>query len=205
MQTDAVAPLRLEASVEDNIQAAAKVLRKRVQDVVVLVMDRPRHQRLVDEIRQIGAALRMVGDGDIAAAIAPSIPDSGIDLYLGVGGSPEAVLAAAALKCLGGDIQTRMWPRDDAERRSLIELGHEAELQKVFFADDLAHGKHVIFCATGISDSSMLRGVRVRNETVITHSLIMRAHTRSLRYIETFHDLRTKKVRLRSTRREHAI
>jgi len=204
-QTAAVAPLSLDGAVEDNIAAVAKILRKRVQDVVVLVMDRPRHQALVDEIRRVGASLRMIGDGDIAAAIAPSIPDSGIDLYMGIGGSPEAVLAAAALKCLGGDIQTRMWPRDEAERRSLIEQGHEADLQKLFFADDLAHGKHVIFCATGISDSPMLRGVRVRKDTVITHSLIMRAHTRSLRYIETFHDLRTKKVRLRSTQRDQGI
>lgn len=205
VQLDAAAPLSLEAPIEENIQAAAKVLGKRVQDVIVLVMDRPRHHGLVEEIRKVGASLRMVGDGDIAAAIAPSIPDSGIDLYVGIGGSPEAVLAAAALKCLGGDIQTRMWPRDDDERRQLIELGHEAELNKVFCADDLAQGRHVIFCATGISDSPMLRGVRVRKDTVITHSLIMRAHTRSLRYIETHHDLRTKKVRLRSTRRDHGI
>jgi fructose-1,6-bisphosphatase II len=205
VQLDAVAPLRLEASIEENIQATASALRKRVQDVVVLVMDRPRHQRLIEEIRKTGAVLRMVGDGDIAAAIAPSIPDSGVDLYAGIGGAPEAVLAAAALKCLGGDIQAKMWPRDDAERRSLIADGWETELSKVFFADDLAHGNHVIFCATGISDSPMLRGVRVRSDTVITHSLIMRAHTRSLRYIETHHDLRTKKVRLRSTKREHGI
>ena len=205
LQLSAAPALRLENSVEDNIQAVAKALGKRVQDVVVLVMDRPRHQGLVEEIRKTGAALRMVGDGDIAAAIAPSIPDSGIDLYLGVGGSPEAVLAAAALKCLGGDIQTRMWPRDENEKRQLIEAGCEDELKKVFHADDLARGKHVIFCATGISDSPMLRGARVKKDTIVTHSLIMRAHTHSLRYLETFHDLRTKTVRLRSTRADQAI
>jgi fructose-1,6-bisphosphatase II len=205
MQLSAVAPLSLEAPIEENIQAVARALSKRVQDVVVLVMDRVRHQPLVAEIRKTGASLRMIGDGDIAAAIAPSIPDSGIDLYAGVGGSPEAILAAAALKCLGGDIQAKMWPRDETERRELIEAGYESELNKVFCADDLAHGNHVIFCATGISDSPMLRGVRVRKDTVVTHSLIMRAHTRSLRYIETYHDLRTKKVRLRSTRQDHGI
>lgn len=205
MQLSGVGSLRLENSIEENIQATANALRKRVQDVVVLVMDRPRHERLVQEIRKTGAALRMVGDGDIAAAIAPSIPESGVDLYVGVGGSPEAVLAAAALKCLGGDIQAMMWPRDDAERQQLRDQGNGAELDKVFFADDLARGQHVIFCATGISDSPMLRGARIRKDTVVTHSLIMRAHTRSLRYIETFHDLRTKKVRLRSTRRDHGI
>lgn len=205
MRLSAVAPLTLDGPVEETIQTVARVLDKRVQDVVVLIMDRPRHEALVKEIRKTGAALRMVGDGDIAAAIAPSIPESGIDLYLGVGGSPEAVLAAAALKCLGGEILTKMWPRDDAERRELVTAGHESELTKVFSADDLAHGNHVIFCATGISDSPMLRGVRIRKHTVITHSLIMRAHTHSLRYIETHHDLRTKMVRLRSTRQDHGI
>src|SRR5207342_1373964 len=108
-------------------------------------------------------------------AMAPSIADSGIDLYLGIGGSPEAVLAAAGIKCLGGDMQCVMWPRAEKEKKSLIADGHEADLGKVFFADDLANGKNIIFCATGISDSALLRGIKTQGATAITHSVLMRA------------------------------
>jgi fructose-1,6-bisphosphatase II len=169
--------------------------------VVVVVMDRPRHEGLVKEIRATGAALRMVGDGDIAAAIAPSIPESGIDLFAGVGGSPEAVLASAALKCLGGDMLSQMAPRDDAERAQLVADGWEPELGKIFFSDDLASGPNIIFCATGISDSPMLRGIRTSRNRAVTYSILMRAKTHSLRYIETHHELSTKKIPLRSTNR----
>jgi fructose-1,6-bisphosphatase II len=172
---------------------------------VVVVMDRPRHEKLVEEVRRTGASLRMVADGDIAAAIAPSIPDSGIDCYLGVGGSPEAVLAAAALKCLGGDIQAKMWPRDEEESRQLIEAGVGDELGRVFYADDLANGPNIIFCATGISDSSMLKGVLVKKHIAVTHSVVMRAKSRTLRYITAYHDLRNKTIHLRSDNREHRI
>src|SRR5207237_7205955 len=105
-----------------------------------------------------GASLRMISDGDIAAAMAPSIPESDVDLYMGIGGSPEAVLAAAGIKCLGGEMQCKMWPRDDRERKKLIDDGYEKDLGCVFFADDLANGKNIVFCATGISDSALLRG-----------------------------------------------
>lgn len=190
--------LHLLSSVSENIEAVADILKKDVRDVVVLVMDRARHERLIEEIRATGAALRMVGDGDIAAAIAPSIPDSGVDLFMGIGGSPEAVLASAALKCLGGDMQSMMWPRDAAERQSLIDGGYESELGVIFNADDLANGPNIIFCATGISDSPMLRGIRVQKHRAITHTVLMRAKTHSLRYIETHHEMRTKKIPLRS-------
>lgn len=193
-----VRSLKVLSPVAENIQAIADIMQKPVRDVVVLIMDRPRHGKLVEEVRATGAALRMISDGDIAAAIAPSIPEAGVDVFMGVGGSPEAVLASAALKCLGGDMQSIMWPRDDAERRELISLGHEAELSQIFHADDLAHGPNIIFCATGISDSPMLRGIRMKKHTAITHSLLMRAKTHSLRYIETHHELRTKKIPLRS-------
>ena len=136
----------------------AQALNKRVQDVVVMMLDRPRHKEIVAEIRRVGASLRMISDGDIAAAIGPAITESGIDLYFGIGGSPEAVLAAAALKCLGGDMQCMMWPRDEKERAQLIADGYEDDLDRVFYADDLANGKNIIFCATGISDSALLRG-----------------------------------------------
>jgi len=193
--------LMLNAPIAANIEAVASILKKNVRDIVVLVMDRPRHDGLVKEIRATGAALRMISDGDIAGAIAPSIPDSGIDLFTGIGGSPEAVLASAALKSLGGDMQSQMWPRDEAERQQIIADGYGEELGKIFRADDLASGPNIIFCATGITDSPMIRGCRVAGTRVITHSILMRAKTQSLRYIETHHELSTKKIPLRSTNR----
>jgi fructose-1,6-bisphosphatase II len=147
----------------------------------------------------------MISDGDIAAAMAPAIQDSGIDLYMGIGGAPEAVLAAAGIKCLGGDLQCVMWPRDDKERKSLIAAGHKEDLGRVFFADDLANGKNIIFCATGISDSAMLRGVKTQGASATTYSLLMRAKSRTVRFIRASHDLKSKTIRLRSDNREHRI
>ena len=203
MQRTGCATVQLVNSVEENLNAVAQALHKPIRDLVVLVMDRPRHAKLVEEIRKVGCCLRMVGDGDIAAAISPSVRGSGVDVYIGIGGSPEAVLAAAALKCLGGDIQARMWPRDEEERQSLAGLG--AELTRVFHADDLAHGQNIIFCATGISDSSMLQGVRLEENIATTHSILMRAKTGTVRYVTTHHDLRRKTIRLRSDNREHLV
>ncbi|MDP9292169.1 MAG: class II fructose-bisphosphatase [Verrucomicrobiota bacterium] len=205
MERSGIETIQVQNPIEETLVAISKALRKRVQDVVVLVMDRPRHDQLITEVRKVGAALRMVGDGDIAAAISPSIRDSGVDLYVGVGGSPEAVLSAAALKCLGGDIQCMMWPRDDAEKKQLIDDGYGEELKKVFYADDLAHGQNIIFCATGISDSPLMKGVLVREHTAITHSILMRAKSRTLRHITAYHDLRQKTIRLRSDNREHRL
>src|SRR5262249_52296076 len=153
-------------------------------------------------IRNMGCRLRMIGDGDVAGAIGPSLPSSGTDLYVGIGGSPEAVLAAAALRCLGGDIPVKMWPRDDAERKELIGAGHEESLNRVYRAADLAGGRDVIFCTTGISDSPLLPGVRFEGPNAITHSILMRAKTQTVRYIRAIHDLTRKTIRLRSTRSE---
>jgi fructose-1,6-bisphosphatase II len=201
MTRSGVRALDLLSPVAENIEAVADILKKRTEDVVVLVMDRPRHEKLIAEIRATGAALRMISDGDIAAAIAPSIPDAGVDLFMGIGGSPEAVLASAALKCLGGDMQSMMWPRDEFERKELIDNGYGTELTRIFHADDLAQGPNIIFCATGISDSPLLKGVRVHKHRAVTHTVLMRAKTHSLRYIETHHELRTKNIPLRSKNR----
>ena len=121
---------------------------------------------------------------------------------MGVGGSPEAVLAAAGVKCLGGDIQARMWPRDEEEKARLIADGHEADMARVYTADDLAHGKNILFLATGILDSPLVKGVQVRGHQAITHSVLMRAKTQTVRYITTHHNLETKQLRLRSTQSE---
>jgi fructose-1,6-bisphosphatase II len=194
--------VKLNAPIEENIKVVAHVLGIPVRDLTVTMLDRPRHDELVKRIRKVGARLRMIGDGDVAGAIAPSLPGSGTDLYVGIGGSPEAVLAAAALRCLGGDIHVRMWPRDAAERKQLIDDGHEAELSQVFRAGDLAGGDDVIFCATGISDSPLLPGVRFEGPTAVTHSILMRARTQTIRYIRAIHDLSKKTIRLRSTKSE---
>src|SRR5439155_239074 len=131
-----------------------------------MMLDRPRHKEIVEQIRAAGASLRMIGDGDIAAAIAPSLPEPDVDLYMGIGGSPEAVLAAAGIKCLGGDMQCKMWPRDEKERKKLIADGYEKDLDRVYSTDDLANGQNIIFCATGISDSALLPGVRARGGVI---------------------------------------
>jgi fructose-1,6-bisphosphatase II len=205
MQIKGIDMLKIESPIEETLQLVAQCLNKRVQDVVVMMLDRPRHKDMVADIRKVGASLRMISDGDIAAAMAPAIQDSGIDLYMGIGGSPEAVLAAAGIKCLGGDMQCVMWPRDDKERKSLVAAGHKADLGRVFFADDLANGKNIIFCATGISDSAMLRGVKTQGASATTYSILMRAKSRTTRFIRASHDLKSKTIRLRSDNREHRI
>ena len=197
--------LQLEAPISETLAIVARSLEKRVQDVVVMMLDRPRHKEIVDEIRTAGASLRMISDGDIAAAMAPAIPESNVDLYMGMGGSPEAVLAAAGIKCLGGDMQCKMWPRDTKERKRLIDEGCEKELDRIFFADDLANGKNIVFCATGISDSALLRGVKSQGTSATTYSVLMRAKSKTVRFIRATHDLTTKTIRLRSDNREHRI
>jgi fructose-1,6-bisphosphatase II len=197
--------LNIDSPIAETLAIVARALEKRVQDVVVMMLDRPRHKQIVEEIRGAGASLRMIGDGDIAAAMAPSLPENEIDLYMGIGGSPEAVLAAAGIKCLGGEMQCKMWPRDVKERKKLIDQGYEKELDRVYVADDLANGKNIIFCATGISDSALLRGVKGKGSTAITHSILMRAKSRTVRFIRAAHNLQTKTIRLRSDQREHLI
>ena len=205
MQITGIDTIKLQSPIDETLNSVAQALNKRVQDVVVMMLDRPRHKSIVSEIRKAGASLRMISDGDIAAAMAPAIADSGIDLYLGIGGSPEAVLAAAGIKCLGGDMQCMMWPRDENEKAQLVADGHEADLGRVFFANDLANGENIIFCATGISDSALLKGVKAQGPMAITHSILMRAKSKTVRLIRASHDLKNKTIRLRSDNREHKI
>jgi fructose-1,6-bisphosphatase II len=198
--------IRLDNSVEDNLEIIALKLGKRVQDLTVVILDRPRHERLIHDVRRSGAAIRLISDGDIAGAIAPSLPGSGVDVYMGTGGSPEAVLAAVGIKCLGGEILAQMWPRDEAERKSLKESGvSDAQLAKVYTTDDLAKGDNLIFAATGISDSTLLKGIRFEGTHAITTSIMMRARYHTVRYIKTCHDMDLKTIRLRSDGGEHAL
>jgi fructose-1,6-bisphosphatase II len=191
-------PIRIDDSLEVVLGRVAEALGKRVQELVVVMLNRPRHAAFIAEVRRIGAALRLIGDGDITAAVAPSLPDTGVDLYYGIGGSPEGVLTAAALKALGGGMLVRAWPRDDAERNRLRGEVSDAELSRVFGVDDLVQGESAMFCATGISDSSLLPGVKLTGTKATTHSILMRARSRTIRYIQAVHDLRHKTIHLRS-------
>lgn len=185
--------VQLDNSITDNLEIIALKLGKRVNELTVVILDRPRHNAIIQEVRAAGAAIRMISDGDIAAAIAPSLPGSGVDVYIGIGGSPEAVLAAAAIKCLGGEIYARMHPKDDAERtRPNAEGVTDAQIAKVWRAKDLAQGDGILFAATGISDSSLLRGIRFEGRGAMTHSMLLRAQYRTVRYIRTIHDLDQK-------------
>jgi fructose-1,6-bisphosphatase II len=198
-------PIHIDDPMEDVLHTIAEALGKRVQEVVVVMLNRPRHAEFIAKVRQVGAALRLIGDGDITAAVAPSLPDSGVDLYYGVGGSPEGVLTAAALKALGGGMLLRMWPRDDAERARLRKQVKEAELARVYRVDELVYGESALFCATGISDSSLLPGVKLTGTKAITHSILMRAHSRTIRYIRAVHDLGHKTIHLRSLRADRKL
>ena len=198
--------LSVDSPISETLAIVARAVEKRVQDVVVMMLDRPRHKEIVEQIRSTGASLRMIGDGDIAAAMAPSLPETDIDVYMGIGGSPEAVLAAAGIKCLGGDMQCKMWPSHESERADLIGAGHEKDLARIYSADDLAHGKNIIFCATGISDSALLRGVKTKGAAMaVTHSILMRAKSKTVRFVRTVHNLNIKTIRLRSDQREHML
>ena len=198
--------IRLDNTVQDNLEIIALKLGKRVQDLTVVILDRSRHERLIHDVRKAGAAIRMISDGDIAGAIAPCLPGSGVDVYMGTGGSPEAVLAAAGIKCLGGEILAQMWPRDEAERQSLKSAAiSDADLAKVYTSDDLAKGKRILFAATGISDSAMLPGIRYEDTHALTHSILMRAKHQTIRYIKSVHNLDMKTVRLRSDAQDHSL
>jgi fructose-1,6-bisphosphatase II len=205
VETSGIESFRLDTPVEELLPIVARALRKRLSDLVVCVMDRPRHQQLIADIRKLGCSLKLIEHGDITAAMAPSLPDGGIDLYIGVGGAPEAVLAAAGICCLGGEIQVRMWPRDEKERQKLLSQGYGPELEKVFYSREIVRSQYVIFSATAISDSGFLSGVRVQGNHAVTDSMLMRSRTGTVRYITTRHNLQKKTIRLRSSQAEHAL
>ncbi len=200
--TKGMAPLSLDDPLETTLAHVAEALGKRVTELVVMTMNRPRHAELIAGVRKIGASLRLITDGDITAAVSPSLADSGIDLYIGIGGSPEGILTAAALKALGGEMLLRMWPRDAEERARLLSEVSEEELARIFRCDDLVRGDSAIFCATGISDSTLLPGVKLVGKKAITSSILMRSRSRTVRYIRAIHDLEQKTIHLRSVRRD---
>jgi fructose-1,6-bisphosphatase II len=198
-------PIDIDAPIEEVIDVTAKILGKEVRDVVVCVLDRPRNQDVIDAVRRKGASLRMIVDGDITAALAPAMRTSAIDLYAGIGGAPECILSAAGLRCLGGGMRAQIWPRDEDERKSLIANGWGDMLKHQFMSKELARGENIVFAATGISQSPLLKGVRVQGSIAITHSVVMRARSGTIRFLETHHNLARKTIHLRSTQDERKI
>jgi fructose-1,6-bisphosphatase II len=181
----AVDVIDLDAPVKANLEAVAKALGEDVDDITAVVLDRPRHEEIIRECREAGARIRLIPDGDVAGAISVAWPDSGSDVLFGIGGTPEGVIAACALKCLGGAIFGRLWPRNDEERQTALGAGYD--LDKVLTTDDLVSGDDVFFAATGITDGDLLRGVRYWGNGARTQSLVMRSKSGTIRTIESTH------------------
>ncbi|MFD2419188.1 class II fructose-bisphosphatase [Amycolatopsis pigmentata] len=184
---EAAGSVDLSAPIAENIRRVAKAKSSGVSDVTVCILDRPRHEQIVKEVREAGARIRFISDGDVAGAIAAARPTTGVDLLLGIGGTPEGIIAACAMKCLGGELQGRLWPKDDEERARAIEAGHD--LDRVLTTDDLVRGDNVFFCATGVTDGDLLRGVHYRAGGATTQSIVMRSKSGTVRLIDGYHRL----------------
>jgi fructose-1,6-bisphosphatase II len=193
-------------SVRGNLKRVAKAYDFEIGELTVVILDRPRHEDLIKQVRETGARVKLISDGDVAGAISCAIEKSGSNILMGIGGAPEGVLAAAALKCLGGEMQVKIWPRDEGEKKKLAEHGlKKSDLQRVFTTEDLCSGESIIFAATGVTGGDFLDAVLYQGDTAVTHSVVMRARTRTVRYIKAVHQLKTKTVPSRSESREVEI
>ncbi|KIH96992.1 fructose 1,6-bisphosphatase [Streptomonospora alba] len=184
---EAAAAVDIDAPIGDNVRAVARAKGVTPQDVTVVILDRPRHQDIVREVREAGARIRFITDGDVAGAIMAARADTGVDLLLGIGGTPEGIISACAMKCLGGVIQGRLWPTDDAERRRAHDAGLDP--QQVLTTDDLVAAEDVFFAATGITDGELVGGVRYQAGGAHTDSLVMRGRTGTVRQVRSEHRL----------------
>lgn len=200
---EAAGQIDINAPVRENLRVVAATLRKKVRDLTVVILNRPRHEELIQEVRNCGARIKLISDGDVSAGISTCLPESGVDMLLGIGGAPEGVLTAAALKCLGGEIQAKLWFPDTAAREKAVKDGFD--LDKIYYTENLASGNQIIFAATGITDGELLKGVRYHGDRAITHSVVMRAQTRTVRFIESHHDLRFKTVRSKKRSKELSV
>lgn len=183
---EAADAIDLTAPPAENVHRVAEAMGKDPEDMTVVILDRDRHRDLIEEVREAGAKAFLITDGDVASAIAAARPYSGIDMLMGIGGTPEGVIAAAALKCVGGAMQGRLWPRNDEERRKLLEAGYD--LERVLTTNDLVSGEDVFFAATGITDGALLRGVRYDEHGAVTYSVVARSRSGTLRFIESRHN-----------------
>jgi fructose-1,6-bisphosphatase II len=192
MQKLAVGPecadvVDIEAGISENLSRIAKVKRSSISELTVCLLDRPRHAELVTQIRDTGARIRFISDGDIAGAIYAAREQSDVDILVGIGGTPEGIVAACALKCIGGAIQAKLWPRDDEEREKAIAAGHD--LDRVLYTNDLVRGDNTFFAATGVTTGDLLRGVHYRGGGAYTQSIVMRSKSGTIRIIDSFHRL----------------
>jgi len=176
----------IDASVAENLKNIAKAKKRKVSELTVVVLDRPRHEQLLSEIRSAGARVKLISDGDVAASIQAALPDTGVDVLMGIGGTPEGVLSAAAIHCIGGGIQSKAWPRDEKERKAAIADG--VDLNKVYRTEDLVNSGDVFFAATGVSSSELLKGVRYSSGGAQTQSLAMRSRSGTIRWIDSWHN-----------------
>jgi len=177
----------ITAPIKHNLQLMATRKGERVGDLTVCILDRPRHDRLAEEVRAAGARIKFISDGDVAGAIMAARAGTGVDLLAGIGGTPEGIIAACAISCLGGMIQARLWPRDEAERRKALDAGHD--LERVLTTTDLVTGENIFFCATGITDGELLEGVRYTAAGPTTHSIVMRSKSGTIREVRSEHRL----------------
>ncbi len=178
--------INIDAPIHETLKITAKALNKDITDLTVTMLDRPRHEDIIRECRDAGARIKLFSDGDVAAAMATCFEHTGVDIMLGIGGAPEGVLAAAALKCLDGEFQGKLVPYTDEERQRCAEMG--ADVEKIYFMDDLAKSEEVYFAATGISNGELLKGVVFTgSNTARTHSVVMRSETGTIRFIEAIH------------------
>jgi fructose-1,6-bisphosphatase II len=184
---EAVGKVDITRTPTENLRALADAKGTSVSDLTAVILDRDRHADLIAEVRSAGARVRLITDGDVAAAISTAWPDSGVDVLFGIGGTPEGVIAAAALKCMGGVLQGRLWPRDDAEREALGAAGYDAAA--VLDTDDLVRGDNCFFAATGITDGELLKGVRYDSTGATTQSLVMRSKSGTVRRVDARHPL----------------
>lgn len=201
MQKIAVGPraagkINIDAPVSENLKIVADSLDRNVQDLTVVILDRERHAGIIQEVRDAGARIKLITDGDVSPAINVGIEGTGIHMMLGIGGAPEGVVAAAALKCLGGDMQARLWPENDDEVARAKKMGI-ADIKKILTIDDLVHGEDVMFAATAITAGDLLRGVQYFGGGVRTHSIVMRSKRGTVRFVDAIHKLDSKNIALK--------
>jgi fructose-1,6-bisphosphatase II len=184
---EAVGVIDITRSPTENLEAVAKAKGETVRDVTAVILDRDRHADLITEVRAAGARIRLIPDGDVIGAVSTAWPDTGADILFGIGGTPEGVIAAAAMKCMGGEIQGRLWPRNDGERQAAIDQGYD--LDRILGTDDLVEGDNCFFAVTGITDGEVLKGVHYDSRGATTQSLVMRSKSGTVRLINARHRL----------------
>ena len=193
---ECVGCIDINASITDNLKAVAKAKNKEISDVLVTILDRERHAWMIQEIREAGARIKLITDGDLAAGINTCFDETGIDIMFGIGGAPEGVITAVALKCLGGEFQGRLKPETEKEVQRCKKMGID-DVNKVLYMDDLVKGDDAIFAATGITDGELLKGVQFKGKKATTSSVVMRAKTGTVRFIEGTHNFQGKLARLK--------